>query len=59
VFYSLNIGRENEFEEFYFGVDAAYADLDKIETLVDQVTNYTNFFVIGSTGVSHNQEHLN
>ena len=59
LFYSLTIGSENEFEEFYFGVDVAYADIDKIETLVDQVANYTNFFVIGSTGVSHNQEHLN
>ena len=59
LFYSLTIGGENEFEEFYFGVDVAYADLDKIETLIDQVSNYTNFFVIGSTGVSHNQTALN
>ena len=59
LFYSLTIGEENEFNEFYFGVDVAYADLDKIETLVNQIANYTNFFVIGSTGVSHNQTALN
>ena len=59
MFYSLTIGNENEFEEFYVGVDVAYADIDKIETLVDQVANYTNFFVIGSTGVTYNQGRLN
>ena len=59
ILYSIVVSRENEFEEFYFGVDVAYAELDKIEALVDQVTNYTNFFVIGSTGISHNQENLN
>ena len=59
LFYSLTIGGENEFDEFYFGVDVAYADLDKINALVDQVANYTNFFVIGSTGVTYNQNKLN
>ena len=58
ILYSIAVSRENEFDEFYFGVDVAYADLDKIETLLDQVANYTNFFVIGSTGVSHNQTAL-
>jgi hypothetical protein len=59
LFYSLTIGGENEFNEFYVGVDVAYADLDKIESLVDHVANYTNFFVIGSTGVTYNQNALN
>ena len=55
----MTIGGENDFDEFYFGVDVAYADLDKIEALVDKVADFTNFFVIGSTGVSHNQTALN
>ena len=59
LFYSLSIGGENEFDEFYFGVDVAYADLDKIEALVDKVSDYTNFFVIGSTGITYNQNNLN
>ena len=59
ILYGIAVSLENEFDEFYFGVDVAYADLDKIEALVDQLANYTNFFVIGSTGISHNQENLN
>jgi hypothetical protein len=55
----LVIGRENKFEEFFVGVDVAYADLDKIKNLVDQIANYTNLFVIGSTGVTYNQTKLN
>ena len=59
LFYSLTIGDENEFDEFYFGVDVAYADVDKIKDLVDKVSDFTNFFVIGSTGISHHQDKLN
>ena len=55
LFYSfLTIGsRENKFEEFYVGVDVAYADLDQIKNLLDKVSLYTNMFVIGSTGISY------
>jgi hypothetical protein len=45
--------------EFYFGVDAAYADIDEITELIDQVSAYTNIVLIGSTGVSHNASKLN
>ena len=57
--HSLTIDSENEFSKFYFGVDVAYADLAKIKALVDQIADYTNFHVIGSTGVSHHQSDLN
>ena len=59
LLYSLIIGGDNEFDEFYVGVDVAYADVDKIKSLVDQIANYTNFFVIGSTGVTYNPNTLN
>jgi hypothetical protein len=60
LFYSFfNIGYENEFAEFYVGVDVAYADLDKIINLVDQVAGYTNMVIIGSTGITYNQYNLN
>ena len=59
LFYSLTIGGENEFDEFYFGVDVAYADDNKVRALIDQVSDYTNFFIIGSTGITHNQARLN
>jgi len=55
----LTIDSKNKFAKFYFGVDVAYADLAKIKALLDQIADYTNFFVIGSTGVSHNQSDLN
>lgn len=43
----------------FVGVDAAYASLEEIKTLVDEVSSYTNFFVIGSTGITYNETKLN
>jgi len=60
LFYSFfNIEYKNEFAEFYVGVSVAYADLDKIKNLVDQVASYTNMVIIGSTGITYNQYNLN
>jgi hypothetical protein len=59
LLYGFVVSFENEFDEFYFGVDVAYADVNKIKDLLDKVSDFTNFFVIGSTGVSHNQVRLN
>jgi hypothetical protein len=36
----------------YVGIDAAYGDLDKIKELVNNVSSYTNLFVMGSVGLS-------
>ena len=44
--------------DFFVGVDVAYDDLDEIYALIDEVSPYTNLFVIGSTGVSHNETKL-
>jgi hypothetical protein len=60
LFYSFfNIGYENEFAEFYVGVDVAYGDFDKVKNLVDQVSGYTNMVIIGSIGITYNQSNLN
>ena len=40
--------------DFFVGVDAAYADLKAIKGLIDEISSYTNFFVIGSRGITHN-----
>jgi hypothetical protein len=45
--------------DVYVGVDAAYDGVRDVENLVDEVKNYTNFFVIGSTGISYNITSLN
>ena len=44
--------------EFFVGVDVAYADLNDIKELIDEVSSYTNLFVIGSTGISYNATKL-
>jgi len=45
--------------DFFFGVGAAYGDVDKIKNLIDQVGSYTNLLLIGSTGISHDAAKLN
>ncbi|MHA2231394.1 MAG: hypothetical protein ACXAB4_02775 [Candidatus Hodarchaeales archaeon] len=50
---------QEEIQEFFVGIDVAYADLDEIKGLIDEVSPYTNLFVIGSTGISHNETKLN
>jgi len=44
--------------DLFVGVDVAYDDLDEIYGLIDEVSPYTNLFVIGSTGVSYNESKL-
>jgi hypothetical protein len=49
----------SEFPDFFVGVSAAYADVDAIKVLIDEVSSYTNIFVIGSDGVSAFEDKLN
>ena len=49
---------KEENPEFFVGIDVAYDDLDEIKGLIDEVSPYTNLFVIGSTGVSYNETKL-
>jgi len=44
--------------EVFVGVDVAYANLDAIQKRVDEVSSYTNLFLIGSTGVTRNTTKL-
>ncbi len=43
----------------FFGVDAAYDDMTALKERVDQVKSYTNFFIVGSTGITFNETKLN
>jgi len=45
--------------DVFVGVDAAYDGVENIKSLVDEVKSYTNFFVIGSTGITYNITSLN
>jgi len=42
----------------FVGVDVAYDSPEEIKTLVDAISPYTNFFVIGSTGITYNETRL-
>ena len=42
----------------FVGVDAAYDNPEEIRTLVDTISNYTNLFIIGSTGITNNETKL-
>jgi hypothetical protein len=44
--------------DLFFGIDAAYEDMDEIKQLVDEVSSYTNVFVLGCTGITHNLTRL-
>src|SRR3989337_3855140 len=57
VFISGNSSKV-EYVDVFIGVDVAYDSLEEIKTLVDAVSPYTNFFVIGSKGVTYNETKL-
>ncbi len=43
----------------FVGVDAAYDNMTDLKNRIDQVKDYTNFFVLGSTGITLNEPKLN
>ena len=50
---------ESENPDVFVGVDAAYDNLEEIKSFVDEVSSYTNTFVIGSTGITYDVTKLN
>ena len=56
------LGSRASSREFYVGVEYAYGDGDddvaEVMTLVDKVKDYTNFFVIGLSGLTFNRTAL-
>ena len=47
----------NTSHSLYFGVDVAFGPIDATEQLIDKVSSYTNFFVIGCSG-AYNETRL-
>jgi hypothetical protein len=47
-----------EAPDFFVGIDVAYDNMDDVRELVDEVSSYTNLFVIGSTGITYDEEKL-
>jgi len=50
---------EDQQPDVFFGVDVAYENITEIKMLIDEVSAYTNFFGIGCTGITYNEERLN
>jgi len=46
-------------KDFFVGIDVAYDNSEDIKTLINEVSNYTNVFLIGSTGITRNSTKLN
>ena len=57
-FFTINNLRPSRRTDFYVGIDVAHDDVDKIKVLIDEVSHYTNLFVIGSTGITSNETKL-
>jgi hypothetical protein len=45
---------KNMSSDLFVGIDVAYENLTEIKELIDQVSRYTNLFVIGYTGITQN-----
>jgi hypothetical protein len=45
--------------DVYVGVDAAYADMSELKARIDQVKDYTNMFILGSTAITMDEAKLN
>jgi hypothetical protein len=54
IYCCLNSGFDSGQMDVFVGVDAAYDNVESIKSLVDEVKAYTNFFVIGSSGIALN-----
>ena len=52
--YVLLVSNEGEPLEVFVGVDVAYDNPEEIKELAYELSNYTNLFVIGCTGISYN-----
>ena len=56
--YSVLYSSEVEQPDVFFGLDVAHEDMDEIKELINEVSSYTNLFIIGCTGISHNTTKL-
>ena len=54
----VNDQAEKEPSDVFVGVDVAYDNVEEIKLLVDEISQYTNTIVIGSTGITYDMEKL-
>ncbi len=58
-FVYVNSQPDPEAPNIFFGVDAAYDNMTALKERVDQVKSFTNFFIIGSYGITFNETRVN
>ena len=44
--------------DVYVGIDVAYGDFEAIKELINEVSSYTNLFIVGCTAITHNATEL-
>jgi hypothetical protein len=57
--FRVNAPAKQESLDLFMGIDVAYENLTEIKTLIDEISSYTNLFVIGCTGITHKATRLN
>ncbi len=55
----VNSPPDPEAPNIFFGVDAAYDNMTALKERIDQVRSFTNFFIIGSYGITFNETRVN
>jgi len=61
-FASLSLSADSHAQatpDVYVGVDLSYGDVAEAKAMIDQVSPYTNLFIIGSKGITNNETKLN
>jgi hypothetical protein len=49
---------EQKTPDIFIGIDVAYENLTEIKKLIDEVSSYTNLFIIGCTGITYSPAKL-
>jgi hypothetical protein len=58
--FELPSGATNKYTaDVYVGIDVAYADMETITNLIDEISSYTNLFIVGCTAITQNETQLN
>jgi hypothetical protein len=59
IYSHLNSGSDSGQVDVFVGVDVAHANITSLKERVDEIKAYTNFFVIGSSGITTDSAKLN
>lgn len=59
IYSHLNSSSDSGQVDVFVGVDVAHDNITSLKERVDEVKAYTNFFVIGSSGIVHDEAKLN